>query len=159
MEYPDFMKDFSSIGQWETFGWGARWELTDAEMERAIAKMDVQRNLLGAIGAGLTVAAGSLTGGPGAVPAGAAVAGLVAFYEVFKSRMKSVNEGNGVIVEFPFDYSKSQSKWREYVRLYLPLGRLSGAGHWFDPIRLNVSNIKPRPINEKADSSSYTKKA
>ena len=39
MELPDILKGLDSIGSWELYWWGSRWELTNEEVERAVSKI------------------------------------------------------------------------------------------------------------------------
>ena len=57
MELPDFLKGLEDIGTWTLFVWGTRWELNTGEVrDRATSKIDVQRNRLAVVGAGLVIA-------------------------------------------------------------------------------------------------------
>jgi hypothetical protein len=132
----DIFKSIETVGKWEAFGLGARWELTNEEIDRALAKIDVQRNAWAAYFA-TAAAVGSLpSAGTVGVGIGAYGSLWIGFLEILKSRIKSVNEGNGVIVDFALDpYPSSRSEWS--------WSNLAG-GVESSPFALNFSNITPR---------------
>jgi hypothetical protein len=132
----DIFKGIETVGKWEAFGWGARWELTNEEIDRALAKIDVQRNAWAAYFATGSAVASLPSAGTVGVALGAAGALWIGFFEILKSRIKSVNVGNGVIVDFALDpnpHSRSEWSW----------SRLAG-GVESSPFALNFSNITPR---------------
>ena len=120
MELPDILKGLDSIGSWELYWWGSRWELTNEEVERAVSKIDVERNKAAIVGAGVTIAATVLMSPLGGGVAGGATAAVIGLYELLKSRIKSVNQGRGVIVDFAFDYSKGDPIRRFIVPRFSP---------------------------------------
>ena len=109
---------------------------TNEEIDRALAKIDVQRNAWAAYFATGSAVASLPSAGTVGVALGAAGALWIGFFEILKSRIKSVNVGNGVIVDFALDpnpHSRSEWSW----------SRLAG-GVESSPFALNFSNITPR---------------
>ncbi|MBE9006787.1 hypothetical protein IQ259_17370 [Fortiea sp. LEGE XX443] len=90
MDVPDIFKGFESVGKWESFEWGCRWELTNDEIDTALAKIDVERNAYAALGGVATIVSGVIAPGVGAMMAGGITGSILALYELMKSRIKSV---------------------------------------------------------------------
>jgi hypothetical protein len=136
MAVPDIFKGLESIGKWQSYEYGCRWELTNDEIERALAKIDIERNFHAIYGGLITALAGVGGAGVGGIVAGSITASVLALYEIMKARIKSVNEGNGVIVEFALKNSNSNNFFLKYVEYELNRG--------FHVVNLQISNIKPR---------------
>ena len=107
MDKPDWLIGLRGIGNWELHWWGERWILSHDEIAQATSKIEVMRNTaaaqLGVLSGVATIVSFTTAGLATPIVGGTAAAitaGVLSNYEIFKSRIKSADRGNGVIVDF-----------------------------------------------------------